>query len=421
MLNCAVDPAQFEELVLTAMYDVVICGAGPGGAALANILASRGVKTALVEKQSDFSNEFRGEGIMPSGFYALKSIGFNLDEMDIPQQKNLRLKAEFRAKKLVSIELPFGDEGGLRWVSQPALLEYMVSKTEQFECFGFYSGCRIFDVLYDKNRAIGVKGESKDGAFEIKGRVIIGFDGRSSTLRKKLKLRLKDFKQIIDIVWFKIPYPTDYLGSGTAYVNFVKDGFMVCPACYGGMLQVGWIITKGTFGKVRELGFDNWFEEILKACPDPLSDHFRSCKDQISERFVLNVGLSRCESWSKDGVILLGDAAHTMNPVGGQGINLALRDAIVAANYLVPALRNYASNEELDNIYSAIERERLPEIRTIQNIQRRPTTAFKKQNPILMWIIKNSRLLARLPLFRVALKRIANTLAYGVTEVRLKV
>ena len=101
-------------------FDILICGAGPGGAALATICADRGISTALIERQSEFSNEFRGEGIMPSGYEALKSIGFDLDRMELPMQKNLRGKIYNKTSPLISFDLPFSRQGGLRWVSQPA-------------------------------------------------------------------------------------------------------------------------------------------------------------------------------------------------------------------------------------------------------------------------------------------------------------
>lgn len=402
-------------------YDVAICGAGPGGSALAYILASRGLSTALFERQSNFSKEFRGEGVMPSGYEALKSIGFDLDKIDVPMQKNTKLTAYYHGESLIEGELPFNVDGGLRWVSQPSLLEHIISKTEKHKEFNFFRAHRVKDVFYENNRVVGVRGVVRNREFKFKAKVVIGFDGRSSILRKKLGFEVRDFKQIIDIIWFKIPYPTKFLGPGTAFVNFVPDGFMVCPACYDDMLQVGWIITKGSFGQIKKQGIDVWISEIQKNCPKELSDHLYLNRNKISDRFVLDVGLNRCTTWNKNGVLLLGDAAHTMNPVGGQGINIALRDAIVAANHLVPAINENASAAELDVIFKRIEEERLPEIRKIQSLQRRPTNAFKKQNPIVFFLIRNLPIISKLGISRRIFAKLQHWLAYGVTEVDLKV
>ena len=402
-------------------FDVAICGAGPGGAAVASIFASRGIKTALFERQSDFSREFRGEGVMPSGYEALKSIGFDLEKIDLPMQKNFEGKLYYHGEHLVDVEFPFQGTGGLRWVSQPALLEHIILTSQENNNFNFFRGHRIYDVIYQNERVSGLRVANKDKRFDVKTKVIIGFDGRTSILRRKLNFETIDFKQIIDIIWFKVPYPHEFMNTGSAFVNFVPGGFMVCPACYDDTLQVGWIITKGSYRKVKELGEEAWISEIQKNCPKKFSQHLEKCRGRIKNKFVLDVGLDRCKEWSKKGVLLLGDAAHTMNPVGGQGINIALRDAIVAANHLVPVLGTGVSASELDSIYKQIENERLPEVKKIQNFQKRPTTAFKKQNPLVMFMIKNLPTITKFSFVRGKMLKLVEMMAYGVTKVDLEV
>ena len=159
---------------------------------------------------------------------------------------------------------------------------------------------------------------------------------------------------------------------------------------------------------------------MQKHCAENFAEHLEINRDKISDRFILDVGLDRCTTWNKDGVLLLGDAAHTMNPVGGQGINIALRDAIVAANHLVPAITNNVSPAELDVVFEQIEEERLPEVSLIQNIQKRPTTAFKKQNPIILFLIRNIPSISKLSFVKRLLAKLLNWMAYGVTDVELK-
>ena len=406
---------------LKSNFDVAICGAGPGGAALASILAGRGISTALIERQSEFSNEFRGEGIMPSGYKALKAIGFDLDKVILPLQKNVRAKVYNQGKSLVDFEFPFSTNGGLRWVSQPALLEHIVQHSLAKGGLTFFRGSHVFDVLREKNRVSGLRVSQKGKKLDIKARVIIGFDGRGSILRRKLKFEVLDFEQMIDVIWFKVPYPHEFLDSGTALVNFVKKGFMICPACYNDELQVGWIIAKNSYGEIKKLGEDAWISEIQKQCPKELADHLERNRDNISDKFVLNVELSRCTTWSKSGVLLLGDAAHTMNPVGAQGINIALRDAVVAANHLVPVFSGEPTDRNLDVAFGEIERERLREVEIIQDFQRRPPTLLHRQNSLILFLIQNLSRLSRLKFFRKRVLELADKLAYGVTNVELKV
>lgn len=405
---------------MESSFDVAICGAGPGGAALASILASRGIKTALLERQSDFSKEFRGEGVMPSGYEALKDIGFDLEKINIPVQKNSAINAYYHGEHLMDVEPPFED-AFVRWVSQPALLECIISSNQENKNFNFFRGHRVHDAIYEDGRVRGLRVANTEMQFDITAKVIIGFDGRASTLRRKLDFDTIDFKQIVDVVWFKVPYPYEFLKPGTAFVNFVPGGFMVCPACYDDALQVGWIINKGSYREIRKLEEEAWISEIQKVCPMKFSHHLEKYKGKITNKFVLDVSIERCLGWSKKGVLLLGDAAHTMSPVGAQGINIALRDAIVAANHLVPIFSKDFSDADLDSIYKKIEKERLPEIKKVQNFQKRPTTAFKKQNPMVMLLVKNLPTITKLSFVRKMILNQFKMMAYGVTKVALKV
>ena len=138
-------------------------------------------------------------------------------------------------------------------------------------------------------------------------------------------------------------------------------------------------------------------------------------------KFVLSVQLDRCNTWSKDGALLLGDAAHTMNPVAAQGINIALRDAIVAANHLIPLLLNDPTHARLDQAFGDIERERLSEVRQIQGFQKKPTTLLKRQNLFTLFMITNLPWITRLKFVQKELLKLADMMAYGVTKVELKV
>ena len=196
---------------------------------------------------------------------------------------------------------------------------------------------------------------------------------------------------------------------------------MICPACYDDKLQIGWVIAKGSYKELKKKGEEAWISEIQKTCPPELFDHLERSKGNMSNKFVLDVGLDRCKSWNKNGVLLLGDAAHMMNPVGGQGINIALRDAIVAANHLVPLLKKDPSKKAIDAAFLEIEKERLPEVIAVQNFQKGPTTIVRKQSPTATFLIKNIRTISKPRFVRKILSKIANLIFYGKTEVEIKV
>ena len=401
--------------------EVAIIGGGPGGATLANILASRGVSTALVERQKDFSKEFRGEGLMPSGNEVLKQIGFNLDDVDYRkvEEMNLFYKGELEANP----EIDFLKKGELRWVSQPQLLEKLIEKASSFDNFIFYRGYKAQDLIYNEDRVDGVLIANGNHEVSIKAKVVIGFDGRTSMVRRKLNFEVKEYKFQPDVLWFKIPYPENFLPGSQAFFSLFPKSFLVAVPVYDEKLQVGWIIPAGSYGELKKKGQEKWIQYIKEKSPKGFADHLQKCLDEklISDPFVLKMTLDRVKKWHKKGALLLGDAAHTMNAVGGQGLNIALRDAVVCANHLVPLMRGNPSTTSLDKAFDAIEKERISEVRQVQEIQSRPPkfitlSEFSVQLivPILRFVFKFNFMTS---LREATLKR----MSHGFNEVKLKI
>ena len=401
--------------------DVAIIGGGPGGATLANILASRGVSTVLVERQKDFSKEFRGEGLMPSGNEVLKQIGFNLDDVDYRkvEEMNLFYKGELEANP----EIDFLKRGELRWVSQPQLLEKLIEKASDFDNFIFYRGYKAQDLIYNADRVDGVLIANGNHEVSIRAKVVIGFDGRTSMVRRKLNFEVKEYKLQPDVLWFKIPYPEKFLPGSQAFFSLFPKSFLVAVPVYDEKLQVGWIIPAGSYGELRKKGQEKWIQYIKEKSPKGFADHLQKCLDEklISDPFILKMTLDRVKKWHKKGALLLGDAAHTMNAVGGQGLNIALRDAVVCANHLVPLMSGNPSTSSLDNAFDAIEKERISEVRQVQEIQSRPPkfitlSEFSVQLivPILRFVFKFNFMTS---LREATLKR----MSHGFNEVKLKI
>ena len=401
--------------------EVAIIGGGPGGATLANIFASRGVSTVLVERQKDFSKEFRGEGLMPSGNEVLKQIGFNLDDVDYRkvEEMNLFYKGELEANP----EIDFLKKGELRWVSQPQLLEKLIEKASSFDNFIFYRGYKAQDLIYNEDRVDGVLIANGNDEVSIKAKVVIGFDGRTSMVRRKLNFEVKEYKFQPDVLWFKIPYPEKFLPGSQAFFSLFPKSFLVAVPVYDEKLQVGWIIPAGSYGELRKKGQEKWIQYIKEKSPKGFAEHLQKCLDEklISDPFVLKMTLDRVKKWHKKGALLLGDAAHTMNAVGGQGLNIALRDAVVCANHLVPLMSGNPSTSSLDNAFDAIEKERISEVRQVQEIQSRPPkfitmSEFSVQLivPILRFVFKFNFMTS---LREATLKR----MSHGFNEVKLKI
>lgn len=401
--------------------DVAIIGGGPGGATLANILASRGISTALVERQKDFSKEFRGEGLMPSGNEVLEQIGFNLDDVDYRkvEEINLFYKGELEANP----EIEFLKKGELRWVSQPQLLEKLIKNASDFDNFIFYRGYKAQDLIYNEDRVDGVLIASGNHEVSIKAKVVIGFDGRTSMVRRKLKFEVKEYKLQPDVLWFKIPYPKKFLPGSQAFFSLFPKSFLVAVPVYDEKLQVGWIIPAGSYGELRKKGQEKWIQYIKEKSPKGFADHLQKCLDEklISDPFILKMTLDRVKKWNKKGALLLGDAAHTMNAVGGQGLNIALRDAVVCANHLVPLMSGNPSSASLDKAFDAIERERISEVRQVQEIQSRPPKFITLSEFSVQLIVPILRFVFRFNFMTALREATIKRMSRGFSEVKLKI
>ncbi|MDG2019870.1 MAG: FAD-dependent monooxygenase [SAR86 cluster bacterium] len=411
----------YYKVLVVEKVDVAIIGGGPGGATLANILASRGVSTVLVERQKDFSKEFRGEGLMPSGNEVLEQIGFNLGDVDYRkvEEMNLFYKGELEANP----EIDFLKRGELRWVSQPQLLEKLIEKASSFDNFVFYRGYKALDLIYNEDRVDGVLIANGDREVSIKAKVVIGFDGRTSMVRRKLNFEVKEYKLQPDVLWFKIPYPEKFLPGSQAFFSLFPKSFLVAVPVYDEKLQVGWIIPAGSYGELRKKGQEKWIQYIKEKSPKGFADHLQKCLDEklISDPFILKMTLDRVKKWHKKGALLLGDAAHTMNAVGGQGLNIALRDAVVCANHLVPLMKGNPSNTSLDNAFDAIEKERISEVRKVQEIQSRPPKFITLSEFSVQLIVPILRFVFRFNVINSLRETVIEKMSRGFSKVKLKV
>jgi 2-polyprenyl-6-methoxyphenol hydroxylase-like FAD-dependent oxidoreductase len=202
-----------------------------------------------------------------------------------------------------------------------------------------------------------------------------------------------------------------YLGGGHLLI--------VYPAP-DGLLQVGWVILKGAFGEFKSRGVEEWVREMANHASADLAAHLRAHTDHATRPFLLSVVTDHVTAWARPGVLLLGDAAHTMSPVGGQGINVALRDAVIAANHLVPALRA-GNSDAIDAAAARIETERRPEIDRIQQLAAQPPRLVLPRGPVARMLRRSLPLLARMPFVRAEAARTGRLFLNGVTEVTLRV
>ncbi len=223
----------------------------------------------------------------------------------------------------------------------------------------------------------------------------------------------------MDIVWCKLPCPDGWNGM-RAYAG--RGHLLIAYHTWDDTLQLGWVILQGAFGELRSRGIEQWVEEMANHVTPDFADHLRANRDAVHKPFLLSTVSDCVDRWSAPGVLVIGDAAHTMSPVGGQGINIALRDAIVTANRLVPLLTQSSQDpDELTAALHAIEDERMPEVRRIQALQAQPPKVLLSR---AWWGEPVRRIVGGLLSRPAVRQRAAGRLSaflYGVTEVQLNV
>jgi 2-polyprenyl-6-methoxyphenol hydroxylase-like FAD-dependent oxidoreductase len=399
------------------MKQVVIVGAGPTGAALALLLVKRQITVTLIEAAKDFHRVFRGEGLMPSGLDALQQMELSPLLANIPHRPLTGWEFILGNQQLFRVEEPLGAKQPCTLVSQPPLLEAMIAEAQMHQEFELIQGTPVKDVLWKNDRAIGVK--LADGR-EILAGLVIGADGRNSVIRQRANLELVKQPKNIDVLWFKLPAHPRFVADNV-FCSIVNGNhvFSVFHGAEAGKLHLAWVLSADdkTDWKHRD-----WAETFASLSPKWLAEHFRSCANQIESPMRLSVVVGRCPDWHKPGVLLLGDAAHPMSPVRAQGINLAFRDVIVAANHLVPLLQAKANDETVDLVLSQIQAEREPEIIRAQSLQMKEAAQGEliRKNGLLRALVIRFAPLFRRPLQYSWVRR-QSELRQGVTQVKLVV
>jgi 2-polyprenyl-6-methoxyphenol hydroxylase-like FAD-dependent oxidoreductase len=400
--------------------DVLVAGAGPAGAALALILASQGISTVLVERQHDFQREFRGEVMMPSGLEVLEQLGIDLGA--VPHRRPTQFRGYLNGRRFLDLNVDagaFGRHPPLT-VSQPHLLEHLVECAGREPCFSFVRGGTVRDLVERDGRVRGLRVSTDEGEREFKARLVVGADGRASVVRRRGAFTVRERGAPMDIVWYKMPWPPAW--SESQLRGYLGGGhLLIALPAPDGLLQVAWVILKGTYGDLRARGVEEWAQAMASHVDSEFAEYLLANVSQISRPFLLDSETDRVEGWARPGVLLIGDAAHTMSPVGGQGLNLALRDAVVAANHLVPVLSKGGTDAELDAAAERVEAERLPEIERIQTLAAFPPRVVMGRRFYHRWLRHVIVAVLATEFGRGRAAPVADVFLNGVTEVALRV
>jgi 2-polyprenyl-6-methoxyphenol hydroxylase-like FAD-dependent oxidoreductase len=354
-----------------------VVGGGPAGIMLGYLLARAGIAVTMLEKHKDFFRDFRGDTVHPSTLEVMYELGILDDFLKVPHQKLRSVGGVFGDFPFTAADfskLPTHCKF-VALMPQWDFLNFLSDKAKPFPSFSLRMENEAVDLITHNGRVQGVAAHTPQGTVDVIADLVVACDGRHSRVREAAGLGVQEFGVPIDVLWFRISRtgsdPEQLFGN----INYGKALILIPRGDY---FQAGLIIRKGSFGQIQQHGLKDFREDIRRIAPY-LGDRVEELRDWEQVK-LLSVQINRLRRWYRAGLLCIGDAAHAMSPAGGVGINLAIQDAIAAANLLTEPLRQGRVTEEL---LKCVQHRREFPTRVTQAVQVQAHQAFQKvfQNP----------------------------------------
>ncbi|MGA2942812.1 MAG: FAD-dependent oxidoreductase [Xanthobacteraceae bacterium] len=340
-----------------------IAGGGPAGMMLGFLLARAGVDVVVLEKYPDFFRDFRGDTVHPSTLELMYELGLLDDFLKVPHEKIETLTAQIGEEHLTMIDFRHVPTHCkyIALMPQWDFLNFLAEHGKRYKTFDLHMKAEATDLIEEGDRIVGLRAKGPDGMLTIRADLVVGCDGRHSTVRVKSGLQSDDYGAPMDVLWFRMSRKQ----SDTADTfGHVEAGRMMIMLDRGEYWQCAYVIPKGGIEKVQSEGLEAFRKRVTDMSPF-LADRIGELKswDDIK---LLSVSVDRLQKWWRPGLICIGDAAHAMSPIGGVGINMAVQDAVAAANRLAGPLKNGTmTTEDL----RAIQQRRILPVRFTQWLQ----------------------------------------------------
>ena len=382
-------------LTMPSRVTCSIAGGGPAGMMLGLLLARAGVEVLVLEKHADFLRDFRGDTIHPSTLQVMDELGLLESFLTRPHQEVRELHG-----LIGDTDVKIGDFSHLptrcRFIAlmpQWDFLNFLAEEGARYPNFHLHMEAEVVDLVEENGRISGVRAQTHEGVVEVRADLVVGADGRHSTVRERAGLEVKTLGAPIDVLWMRL---SKREGAAQQTAGRFNYGRLFVMLDRGDYWQCAYVIRKGGYDEIRRRGLQALRQDIVKIAPF-LHDRVGELKDWEDVK-LLTVAVDRLERWCRPGLLCIGDCAHAMSPMGGVGINLAIQDAVAAGNILAEPLRE---GNLSDRHLEAVQRRRMLPARLTQGLQvfmqdRVISPAMGSDKPIRTpWLL---RLFNRVPL-----------------------
>ena len=315
---------------------VCVAGGGPAGMMLGLLLARGGIDVVVLEKHADFLRDFRGDTVHPSTMQVMHELGLLESFLSRPHDEVSTVGAmigdtyfEVADFATLPTRVKF-----IAMMPQWHFLDFLAEEGRRYPSYHLMLRAEATGLIRENGVVVGVQAQTPDGPVEVRAELVIAADGRGSNLREVAGLKVEDQGAPMDVLWMRL---SRHATDPGATLGRLDAGRLFITINRGDYWQCAFIIPKGGIAEVHAAGLDSFRSEIVRLAP-----HFVDRVEELAtwnDVKLLTVAVNRLARWDIPGMLCIGDAAHAMSPVGGVGVNLAIQDAVAAANVLVPRMR----------------------------------------------------------------------------------
>jgi len=340
-----------------------VAGGGPAGMMLGFLLARAGVDVVVLEKHADFLRDFRGDTVHPSTLEVMHELGLLEEFLKLPHRQVRRLGGivgDTPVRIADFSHLPTRCKF-IALMPQWDFLNFLAEHGRRYPSFHLHMRAEVTGLIEEGGRIVGVRATTPDGELVVRSALVVGADGRTSVVRERAGLTVEDIGAPMDVLWMRLSRRES---DGAEALGRIAAGRMFVMIDRGDYWQCAYVIRKGAADEIKAQGLDAFRNAIVEVAP-LMRDRVEELKTWDDVK-LLTVKIDRLPQWHRPGLLCIGDAAHAMSPVGGVGINLAVQDAVAAANRLAAPLRAGAVG---DDDLAAVQQRRMFPTRMTQRLQ----------------------------------------------------